>query len=57
MALVVYMLLTGKRRELPYGPYLSMASAFVMLTYCDIAGWLMPGVEGLQYLIGRSVGR
>ncbi|MBC8106525.1 MAG: prepilin peptidase [Anaerolineae bacterium] len=43
----IYMLLTGTRRELPYGPYLGLATAFVMLFYCPIAAYLAPGIEGL----------
>jgi hypothetical protein len=50
------MLLTGTRRELPYGPYLSLASAFVMLFYCPIAARLAPGMEGLLIVIRRMVG-
>lgn len=40
IALAVYMLIVGKRRELPYGPYLSLGAAFVMLWYCDILAQL-----------------
>jgi len=42
--LAIYMLLTGTKRELPYGPYLSLASAFVMVFYQPIAEYLGPGV-------------
>jgi hypothetical protein len=45
------MLLTGKRRELPYGPYLSLATAFVMIWYCDIANYLRPGMQGLSSMV------
>jgi leader peptidase (prepilin peptidase)/N-methyltransferase len=51
IAVAIYMLLTGTRRELPYGPYLSLATAFVLLFYCPIAAWLVPGVEGLSIMI------
>jgi leader peptidase (prepilin peptidase)/N-methyltransferase len=51
IAVALYMLLTGTRRELPYGPYLSLATAFVLLFYCPIAAWLAPGVEGLSIMI------
>jgi leader peptidase (prepilin peptidase)/N-methyltransferase len=44
--LAIYMLLTGTRRELPFGPYLSLAAAFVLLFYCPIAAYLAPGAEG-----------
>jgi leader peptidase (prepilin peptidase)/N-methyltransferase len=47
IALAVYMLLFGKRRELPYGPYLSLGTAFVMIYYCPIAMYLAPGLKGL----------
>ena len=44
--LAIYMLLTRKRRELPYGPYLSLGAAFVMLFYCPIADYLLGGFAG-----------
>ena len=56
MALAVYLLLTGKRRELPFGPYLSMGTAFVMLFYCPIAAYLAPGLLGLRYFVGKLFG-
>ena len=49
--IALYMLLTGTRRELPYGPYLSLATAFVMIFYCPIAAWLSPGLEGLSNIV------
>ena len=52
----VYMLLTGTRRELPYGPYLSLASAFVVLFYCPIAAKLAPGMQGLMLMIQQLFG-
>jgi len=53
IALAVYMLLTGKRRELPYGPYLSMGTAAVMVFYCDIANWLSPGLVGMRFMLSN----
>ena len=50
------MLLTGTRRELPYGPYLSLATAFVMLSYCQIAEYLTPGLFGVVDLIRQVSG-
>jgi len=52
----IYMLLTGTRRELPYGPYLSLASAFVVLFYCPIAAKLAPGMQGLMLMIQQLFG-
>ncbi len=54
--IAIYMLLTGTRRELPYGPYLSLATGFVMIFYCPIAEWLGPGLQGLLYLLQSRVG-
>jgi leader peptidase (prepilin peptidase)/N-methyltransferase len=56
LALALYMLITGKKRELPYGPYLSLATGFVMLFSCDIAKWLAPGLRGLAGLLQEIVG-
>ena len=47
LATAAVMLLGGKRRELPYGPYLSLAAGFVLLFYCPIADYLRPGLFGL----------
>jgi leader peptidase (prepilin peptidase)/N-methyltransferase len=51
IAIAIYMLLTGKRRELPYGPYLSLGSAFVMIFYCPIAAALAPGLNAMVWLV------
>jgi leader peptidase (prepilin peptidase)/N-methyltransferase len=51
----IYMLVTGTRRELPYGPYLSMATAFVMIFYCPIAMYLSPGMMGLAQIISQWI--
>ena len=56
LVLAIYLFLTGNRRELPYGPYLSMATAAVMLIYCPIAAWLAPGMEGLRLFAAQLVG-
>jgi len=52
----IYTLLTG-RRQLPYGPYLSLATAFVLLTYCPIAEYFAQGGEGLKFLVMQWTGR
>jgi leader peptidase (prepilin peptidase)/N-methyltransferase len=54
--IAIYMLITGTRRELPYGPYLSLATAFVMLLYCPIAAYLTPGVFGLMQIARAKLG-
>ena len=41
LAFAAYLWFGGKR-ELPYGPYLSLATAVVMLFYCPIADYLAP---------------
>lgn len=52
----VYLLITGKSRELPYGPYLGMASAAVLLCYCPIAKELTPGLAGLAMFVREAFG-
>ena len=54
IVLAIYLMITRTRRELPYGPYLSLATAFVILFYCPIADYLSPGVTGLLEMFGRS---
>ena len=53
MGLAIYLWLLRKRRELPYGPYLSLAAAFVLLFYCPIADYLSPGVSALAELVSQ----
>jgi hypothetical protein len=58
LAVAIYMILTSKRREIPYGPYLSLAAAFLMLFYGPIAEHLRPGlvgfVQALRYWAMKS---
>jgi leader peptidase (prepilin peptidase) / N-methyltransferase len=54
--LALYMFATGKRRELPYGPYLSLATAFVLLFCCPIKEYLTPGLKGLALMIRQTMG-
>ena len=56
LALAIYMLLIGKRRELPYGPYLSLGTAFVMIYYCPIANYLRPGMMAMSQMISSCFG-
>jgi leader peptidase (prepilin peptidase)/N-methyltransferase len=51
IALAIYMFIVGKRRELPYGPYLALGTAFIMLYYCPIAEYLRPGLTTLADLL------
>jgi leader peptidase (prepilin peptidase)/N-methyltransferase len=44
-------LLTRSHRELPYGPYLSLATGAVLLVYCPIAQYLAHGLVGLGEVI------
>ena len=56
IGVALWMLLTGTRREIPYGPYLSLATALVMLFYCPIADYLGPGLSHLGSLLVGLVG-
>lgn len=56
LALALYMLLTGTRRELPYGPYLSLATAFVIVFYCPIASYLAPGLTTMTQVLSGWLG-
>jgi leader peptidase (prepilin peptidase)/N-methyltransferase len=57
LALAIYLFVVGKRRELPYGPYLSLATAFVMLYYCPIADYLGPGMTGMMQMLTQRLGQ
>ncbi len=52
----VWFLITRKRREIPLGPFLSLATAAVMLMYCPIAEWLKPGLMGLVQVVTGAGG-
>lgn len=56
MAIALYLLLFGQRREIPYGPYLSIGAAATLLFYCPIADWLRPGLIGLGQAIRDTLG-
>ena len=51
----VQFLLRRGRRELPFGPYLSLATAVVMLSYCPIAAYLSPAMDGLAQAAAAAV--
>jgi leader peptidase (prepilin peptidase)/N-methyltransferase len=57
IARAIVMLFTTKSRELPLGPYLSMATAVVMVFYCPIANYLSPGIAGLGMVLSQLLGR
>jgi leader peptidase (prepilin peptidase)/N-methyltransferase len=54
--LTIYLLVTGKRRELAFVPYLSMGTAFVLVASRPILQWLTPGMIGLRQLIAQKLG-
>jgi leader peptidase (prepilin peptidase) / N-methyltransferase len=47
----IYRLIAGKGRELPYGPYLAIASVAMIFLYCPIAAYLRPGLLGLVLMV------
>jgi leader peptidase (prepilin peptidase)/N-methyltransferase len=51
----LYTIMFRKHREIPYGPYLSLASAFVMVAYCPIAHWMSPGMQGLGTMLSNFI--
>jgi leader peptidase (prepilin peptidase) / N-methyltransferase len=51
LPLAIGMFLFKSRRQLPYGPYLSIATAVVMLFYFPIYDYLRPGLLGLAALL------
>jgi len=51
IAMAVYLFLARRRRQLPFGPYLSMSAGFVMLFYFPIYDRLRPGLVALRYVL------
>ena len=54
LAVGLWGLIMRKRRELPYGPYLSMATAVAVLIYCPVANHFGPGFRQIALAL-RSV--
>jgi leader peptidase (prepilin peptidase)/N-methyltransferase len=46
----LYLVARRNQRELPYGPWLALASAVVMLSYDLFAKWLRPHADALRHL-------
>jgi leader peptidase (prepilin peptidase)/N-methyltransferase len=55
LAIALVQLLSKGRREIPYGPYLSLAVYAVLLFYTPIAMYLAPGMQGLAWAIQQVV--
>lgn len=51
LAIAVLMLVSRGKRELPYGPYLSLATYAVLLFITPICLYLDPGLQGLGWAI------
>jgi hypothetical protein len=50
-----YMLIARRGREIPLGPFLSLATAVVLLFYCPVIAYLTPGFQGLGYMLSELV--
>lgn len=51
----IYLLIAHSRRQLPYGPYLSLAAGLVMLFYAPIAAYLQPGLQGVLWFVRQGL--
>lgn len=56
LLIALYLLFTGKRREVPYGPYLSLASACVLLFYTPVIEYLAPGLAVVSSWLSGLLG-
>ena len=54
--IAIYKLVMRRGREMPLGPYLSVATAVVMLCYCPIEAYLSMGGQGLVQMVGGWLG-
>jgi leader peptidase (prepilin peptidase)/N-methyltransferase len=52
----LYLLIARSRRQLPYGPYLSLAAGLVMLFGCPIADYLGQGLQAMGWIIRQALG-
>jgi leader peptidase (prepilin peptidase)/N-methyltransferase len=53
----LFVLILRRWREIPYGPFLSMAAALTMLFYCPVIARMAPGMSGLGYILGDLLHR
>jgi len=53
----VWVFLFRKHREIPYGPYLSLAAALVMVVYCPIEAKFGPGLRVLGDVVWSFITR
>jgi leader peptidase (prepilin peptidase)/N-methyltransferase len=53
----IWVFLFRKHREIPYGPYLSLAAAIVMVIYCPIEEKFGPGLRVLGDVLWSTVAR
>jgi leader peptidase (prepilin peptidase)/N-methyltransferase len=51
----LWKLITRRGRELPYGPFLSLATAVVVLFYCPIISHLTPQVSAVIQLLQQQL--
>jgi len=51
----LYKLLFRRGREVPYGPFLSVATLFVMLFYWRMIEYLSPSTEGLMFVLRQKL--
>ncbi len=57
IAIAIYRLISRKGHEIPFGPYLALGTAAVLLFYCPIQAYLQPGFEGLLMVLGQLLHR
>ena len=56
IGVTLYKLILRKGREIPLGPYLSLAAALTMLFYCRIAPYFAPGLEMIGSRLRQMIG-
>jgi leader peptidase (prepilin peptidase)/N-methyltransferase len=56
IGVTLYKLILRKGREIPLGPYLSMAAGLTMLFYCRIAPYFTPGLAIISSKLRQMIG-
>ncbi len=51
LLIAILVLITKGRREIPYGPYLSLATLAVMIFYTPIVNYVQPGLTALGWAV------
>ncbi len=54
LVFAIWRLAARSRHEMPFGPYLALASLLMVVIWNQVSDFLRPSVDGLAFLLGRA---